>query len=328
LAAGFLDQTHRALTQLVRVLPWCSHRFVDPFNREDHPCIGAFKKPRWFTMPSLASYGSIAEVGSDRPATVGLARQLWHVPGLRAVTETDIAVRSSDLAIGRPVRGALAAVGALSWLAGGVAAFVGDNGPGAAALVIGGAAAGAVAAIGRWPSRIVAYGHEASWHEVHETVDSQIRTAEESGQPPSALRELQALRRRLDALERTGRVSRHPAEIYDDDVEEALRRLIHDVRVVRQTVRSRDVADFELVKDDRHAYIETKWRLGPTDPLRTETIERLLDVLPTGARLLVVANTPTIAEAQQKLSGRTTIVTWRDPSDDAKLGQAIADLLA
>ena len=42
-------------------------------------------------MPSLASYGSIAEVGSDRPATVGLARQLWHVPGLRAVTETDIA---------------------------------------------------------------------------------------------------------------------------------------------------------------------------------------------------------------------------------------------
>ncbi len=185
-----------------------------------------------------------------------------------------------------------------------------------------------MAAIGRWPSRVAAYGTEASWQEVYETVESQIRSARESDQPPSTLRELQTLRGRLDALERTGRVSRHPAEIYDDAVEYALGRLAPGIHVVRRTVRSRDVADFVLMKDDRPAYLETKWRLGPTDPISTETIERLLGVLPAGARLLVVANTPTIAEAQRKLVGRTTIVTWRDPSDDPELGQAIADLLA
>lgn len=244
------------------------------------------------------------------------------------MTENDSPVGSHDLSIGRTVRWGVAAIGTLSWLAGGVAAFISENGPGAAALVIGGVAAGAVAAIGRWPSRIAAYGHEASWQEVHETVESQIRTAEESGQSPSALRELQALRRRLDALERTGRVSRHPAEVYDDAVEDALRRSVHGVHVIRRTVRSRDVADFELVKDGHRAYVETKWRLGPTDPLRTETIEQLLDALPTGARLLVVANTPAIGETQQTLADRVTVVTWRDPSDDAELEAAMADLLA
>jgi hypothetical protein len=222
----------------------------------------------------------------------------------------------------------LATVGASSWLAGGVAAFIGDNGPGAAALVIGGAAAGAVAAIGRWPSRIAAYGHEASWHRVYETVESHIRTAEESGQPASTLRELQVLRSRLDALERTGRVSRHPAEIYDDAVEDALRRLMPGVRVVRHTVRTREVPDFELHKDDQRAYVETKWRLDPTDPIRTETIEQLLTALPDGARLLVVANTTAITETQRELSDITTIINWRDPSDDVRLRQALADLLA
>ncbi len=244
------------------------------------------------------------------------------------MTDTDLAERRSDLAIGRPGRWALVVFGASSWLAGGAAVFLSDNGAGAAALVIAGAGAGAVAAIGRWPSRVAAYGHEASWQEVHETVESQIRTAEESGQPPSALRELQALRARLDALERTGRVSRHPAEEYDDAVEDALRRLTHGVGVVRRAERSREVADFQLVTGDGRAYVETKWRLGPTDPLRAETIEQLLDKLPAGSRLLVVANTPAIAEAQQKLAGRTNIVTWRGPSDDAELEQALADLLA
>ncbi len=243
------------------------------------------------------------------------------------MSEADSPARSGDLVIGRRARWVLAAIGVSSWLAGGVAAFVGDNGPGAAALVLGGAAAGGVAAIGRWPSRIAAYGHEASWHRVHETVESQIRTAEESGQPASTLRELQVLRGRLDSLVRTGQVSRHPAEVYDDAVEDAMHRLAPGVRVVRQEVRGRDVADFELVKDDLRTYVETKWRLGPADPIRTETIEHLLNALPDGARLLVVANTPAIAEAQRKLADRTTIITWRDPSDDAQLRQALTDLL-
>lgn len=243
------------------------------------------------------------------------------------MTETDLPARPSDLDIGRRARGVLAAVGVSSWLAGAVAAFTTDNGPGAAALVIGGAAAGAVAAIGRWPSRIAAYGHEASWHGVYETVESHIRTAEESGQPPSTLRELQVLRRRLDALERTGRVSRHPAEIYDDAVEEAVRQLLPGVRISRRTIRSRDVPDFELTSGERRAYLETKWRLSPTDPIRAETVEQLLSALPDGARLLVVANTPAVAEAQQKLAGRTTIVYWGDRSDDKHLREAVTDLL-
>ena len=48
---------------------------------------------------------------------------------------------------------ALLVVGLASWAAGGVAAFLSDNGAGAAALIVTGALAIVVALVGRWPSR-------------------------------------------------------------------------------------------------------------------------------------------------------------------------------
>jgi hypothetical protein len=51
-------------------------------------------------------------------------------------------------------RAALAAVGLMSWLAGGAAAFLSKNGAGAAALVAAGTVCGVLALMDRWPSRI------------------------------------------------------------------------------------------------------------------------------------------------------------------------------
>src|SRR5580704_16942198 len=80
---------------------------------------------------------------------------------------------------------ALAAAGLGSWAAGGAASFLSGNGAGAAALVAVGGICGVLGLMGRWPSRISMGGGDFFWEEVHETVNSQIQVAEQSGEGDS-----------------------------------------------------------------------------------------------------------------------------------------------
>jgi hypothetical protein len=215
-------------------------------------------------------------------------------------------------------------------LAGGVAAFVSDNGGGAAALVAGGAVAGAFAAIGRWPTRVVVSGHELSWEQIRQTVDSQIQVVQEDR--PDAVNELTVLRQRLDRLQRTGEFQRHPAADYDDAVADAVRRIAPSGQLLRNTVVSRQVPDFELVDDGRRIYIETKWRTNPRAVFRWDTLSQLLPGLPSAACLLVVTNATDVAAAREHLSAtegiRIRVVSWNDEKDDDDLRAALSELLA
>lgn len=230
-------------------------------------------------------------------------------------------------------RAALAIVGLISWLAGGAATFLNKNGVGAAALVAVGVACGVLALMGRWPSRISMSGNELSWDEVHETVDSQILMAEKSDDPDSVLVELKDLRARLNTLQRTGTVPEHPAESYDRAVEAALRRLLRGAEVIRQELRSRDIADFVVRYQGQELFAETKWRADVSHPFGGSTLPRLLNRLGPDAKLLVIVNAsePPLARAfsvvEEALGKRGRIVTWRDVRDDEVLGAALAALL-
>jgi hypothetical protein len=236
-------------------------------------------------------------------------------------------------AIDRNLRIALVAFGVASWIAGGTASFLSANGAGAAALVAVGAGCGALGLIGRWPTRIAMSGNELSWDDVRETVDSQIEVAKASGETQSVLAELNSLRQRLDTLQRTGSVPIHPAEVYDEAVEAAIRRLMPEVEVIRQTSRSRDSADFVVWREGQPLYVETKWRSDPARTFRGSTLPQLLMNLPDEAKLLVVVNTiqqpsaDAVRIVQTAIGDRGRIVVWRDTSDDAELGQTLTTLL-
>lgn len=215
---------------------------------------------------------------------------------------------------------------------------MGKDGAGAAALVAVGAVCGVLALVGRWPSRISVSGNGLSWPEVKETVDSQIEVAEESGEANDALRELKELRERLDFLQRTGSVAVHPAEAYDRSVEAALRRLfpnaevIRHAEVIRQSARSREVADFVVRYHGDELSVETKWRTDRAQPFSGTTLPCLMRNLPTGAKLLVVVSTGKLLPSatqiiEDTLGKRGRIVTWRDVRDDAALGEAVMSLL-
>jgi hypothetical protein len=224
----------------------------------------------------------------------------------------------------------LGAIGLLSWVAGGIAAFVSDNGGGAAALVAGGAVAGAFAAIGRWPTRVVVSGHELSWEQIKQTVDSQIQVAREDR--PDAFAELTVLRQRRDRLQRTGQFQSHPAAAYDDAVADALRRVAPSAQLLRSTVVSRQLPDFELVDGERRIYGETKWRTDPRPAFRWGTLHQLSPALPPAASLLVITNSVDIAAAREQLSAmegvRIRVVSWNDEDDDDDLRAALSELLS
>jgi hypothetical protein len=162
--------------------------------------------------------------------------------------------------IGQRNRVALAAVGLGSWAAGGAASFLRGNGAGAAALVAVGGICGVLGLMGRWPSRISMAGSEFSWEDVQKTVNSQIQAAERSEEGDSVLAELKELRDRLNVLQRTGFVPEHPAQAYDGAVRAAIGRLLPGAEVIRQEVRSRDVADFVIRHQGSELLMETKWR--------------------------------------------------------------------
>jgi hypothetical protein len=235
--------------------------------------------------------------------------------------------------IGKTKRGLLLAAGLGSWGAGGTASFLSDNGAGAAALVAVGAVCGGLALIGRWPSRISMSGNELAWEDVKETVDSQIEVAETSGEDASVLNELRYLRERLDFLQRTGSVSKHPAQVYDEAVQAAVRRLLPQAELTRQQIRSRSIADFVLRYQGRQLLLETKWRADPEQPYRGRTLPNLLERLAQDATLLVVVNAhPSAVAAAQSLvndsiGARGRVAGWLDVRDDGELARALTSLL-
>lgn len=240
----------------------------------------------------------------------------------------------------RPSRGisqgyrvALLAVGLASWGAGGVASFISGNGAGAASLVVVGAFCGGVALIGRWPSRISMSGNEVAWEDVRATVDSQIEVVQAAGEDSSVLHELRYLRERLDYLQRTGSVARHPAEVYDEEVTAAVVRLLPEAELRAQVNRSRSRADFTMDYRGYRVLIETKWRADSEGPFAGRTLPQLLERLDKDAKLLVVVNASpsSLSVAQQVVAGvlgaRGRVVGWRNVRDDPSLGTALSALL-
>jgi hypothetical protein len=231
------------------------------------------------------------------------------------------------------LRVVLVVIGTASWAAGGAASFSSANGAGAAALVAVGAGSCVLALIGRLPSRISMSGNELSWEDVRETVDSQIEVVKASGESPSVLAELSSLRERLDTLQRTGSVPTHPAEVYDQAVEAAIRRLFPDAEILRQISRSRERADFTVRHRGEVVYVETKWRSDPHRVFRGSTLPQLLANVRANEKLLVVVNTIAAPSAQatelvkNALGNHGSIVAWRDATDDEKLGIALMAVL-
>jgi hypothetical protein len=226
----------------------------------------------------------------------------------------------------------LLSTGTVSWLAGGLASFTSGNGGGAAALIVSGVFCEVLALTGRWPTRISLSGHEISWDDVNQAVNSQIRVAERIGESDDALAELESLRERLDVLQRTGTVPAHPAENYDQAVAAAIRRVLPPAEVTRHGILSPDTPDFLVRYGQARLLVETKWRQDTARPFAGSTLPRLLERLPGNARLLIVVNTsePPPPSGRQlvreALGERGEVVRWRDERDDADLREALRAL--
>jgi hypothetical protein len=237
-----------------------------------------------------------------------------------------------DRLISPGCRVALLVVGLASWAAGGVAAFLSDNAAGAAALIVTGALTSALSLAGRWPSRVTVSGNEISWESIDQTMESQIRVAQQNDDGEAALRELLSLRDRLAFLQQTGSIPMHPAEAYDLAVMAAISRLLPGAEIIAQDTRSRGAADFIVRYRGNAVLVETKWRIDPGEPFGGSTLPILLSAVPTGARLLVVTNTsvPPLPRAYQilrdALGDRGRIACWLDVRDDQLLGQALTAL--
>jgi hypothetical protein len=234
--------------------------------------------------------------------------------------------------ISRGGRIVLVIVGLASWAAGAVAVFLSTNGAGAAALVITGCLSGGLGLVGRWPSRVAVSGNEISWENIDQTMESQIRVAQQDDDG-TALRELLSLRDRLAVLQETGSVPMHPAEAYDQAVTAAIRRLLPGAEVIAQGTRSRATPDFTIEYQGSALFLETKWRVDPSDPFGGSTLPVLLAALPAGASLLVVTSTsvPPLPRAyqilQDALGDRGRIACWLDVRDDKALAEALAALI-
>lgn len=237
---------------------------------------------------------------------------------------------SHDGRMSKLTRRTLVFGGVFSWVAGAGATFAGGEGSGAVALIAAGATAGLLGLVGRWPSRIAVSGNEISWAEVKETVEEQIDAAEDAGNE-SAVQELEELRRRLDALERTGSAPRHPAAAFDDAVEQAIRRALPGAVVRRaEGGRSRAKADFEVALGARALLVESKFKSDPRHPFQGTTLTPLLASLSRNERLLIVTNAIDTRRAEEVVADRrdrVRLVSWIGPADDQALSAALINLL-
>lgn len=227
-------------------------------------------------------------------------------------------------------RWVLGVAGVSSWFGGSIATFTTGNGAGAVALIAAGAGAAGLALLGRWPSKVAVSGNEFTWQEIEETLESHIETAREDEANPAVLRELEALKRRLDELQRTGTVAEHPAARYDRDVLAALNRVMPGVDIVVQSAGRPDSPDFVIRAHRRPILVETKWRLNEDAPFGGSTLSRITAHLKPDDRLLVVSNAraiePAAAALEKQIGTRGAVVSWRTPHDDSSLAQALGTL--
>jgi hypothetical protein len=228
---------------------------------------------------------------------------------------------SSD-ALSRRTRLALVGFGACSWLAGGVGAFIADNDIASTALVVGGVAALLVAAIGRWPEKIAIGGNEATWRrELAETVQQEIDAA-----PQAAVPALRSIQRQIEQP--------LPSEagpgVYDRRLQAAIQRELPDISI-RDSRRSGGPADFELALGAAVLLLETKYVKPPATMFRGRTLDSLLEQVPEGRKLLVVANVANVDVARAKVRGalgvdRCDVITWRSDADNPALVAAVRRL--
>jgi hypothetical protein len=232
------------------------------------------------------------------------------------------AMNDDDETLGPRTRIALVVFGALSWLGGGVGAYVADNDIASTALVVGGVGALLVAAIGRWPSTISVGGNEASWRRrLAEQVEQEIDAA-----PPEAEPALRSIQRQLEQPLST---SSGPAA-YDRRVVAAIEHVLPGA-TIRPKRRAGTVSDFELTVDGSVLLIETKYVKPPAKTFSGRTLDPLLAQLATGPHLLVVSNAPDVDVARDKVrralgAQRAEVVSWRNDDDDAALLAAIERL--
>ena len=260
-----------------------------------------------------------------RPGTV------WHHERVPAPAPQSGAQVRPLPTIPRRTRITLTGVGLVAWAAGGTAAFLTANGPGAVALVGSGVAAALLGLMGRWPQRLSVSGNEIGWDDVKQAVESSIAATERDPDAAPTVQELRALLDRLDRLRETGQMPEHPAALYDAALRSALHRLFPQVGLTSAARRSREVPDFALHLDGRTLHVESKWRQDVSRPMEGSTLPRLVPAVDDADFVLVVSNAVDVSAADEVarnlFPGRSRVVTWRDVRDDEVLAAAIRDLI-
>lgn len=224
---------------------------------------------------------------------------------------------------------ALVAFGLALVAAGGVATFVGELGGGAAALVVVGAVALLFAAVGQWPDRVTYSGASVEFRVVdviRNRIDELIALAPETTRPT-----LEQLRRDITEAQVSHAPNNAPAIRYDDEIEQALRRVAPEVLIRRDERWSRERADFWLKQDEQRLLVETKY-VGSNPTYRGSTLGKLIERAGSGERLLVITNAPDPGGARRRvvdaLGDGGDVVTWRGPEHDAELAAVVDRLLA
>ncbi|HEY3633198.1 MAG TPA: hypothetical protein VGL21_20020 [Jatrophihabitantaceae bacterium] len=211
---------------------------------------------------------------------------------------------------------------------GSVATFIGRLALPAGLAIVVGAAACLLAAIGHWPANL-SWGNAsvafAISNQIRNEIDDVIDSAPEEAKPS-----LERVRDMVSAVQvdQTPRVA--AAIAYDDEIEAALRRIVPNARIRRDTEWSRDRPDFWLLIGDRELYIETK-HVGSATSFSGSSLETLFDQLADSGRLLVLTNAADISRGRERvaerLGERGAVTTWRSPADDGELDRAVLALL-
>jgi len=212
---------------------------------------------------------------------------------------------------------------------GAIATYIGRLALPAGISIVVGAAACLLAAIGRWPASL-SWGNAsvafAITNQIRNEIDDVIDTA-----PESAKASLERVRDMVSAVQvdQTPRVA--AAIAYDDEIEAALRRIVPDARMRRDTEWSRDRPDFWLLVDGHELYLETK-HVGSATSFSGSSLESLFGQFDTSGRLLVITNAADVHRGRnrvaERLGDRGAVITWRSPADDAELARVISSLLA
>ena len=148
--------------------------------------------------------------------------------------------------------------------------------------------------------------------------------------PAAAKPSLERVRDIVSAVQvdQTPRVA--AAIAYDDEIEAALRRVVPDARIRRDTEWSRDRPDFWVLINDRELRIETK-HVGSATSFSGSSLDALFDQMSGSSRLLVITNAVDVSRARDRVAGnlgdRGAVITWRSPADDGELRRGISLLL-